>query len=169
MLQYVSAVYQRIMRLPGASARRSVSLNVDALEDRCTPAISAGLLPLLHPPETVMIAQASFVPELLHAEPALAVNAQPGTGARAETSLVRTDLFGGAGDEQTEEESDDFGPIHESAFDWNVRPQPKASVTETAARTSDAEETRDHRRDNHEAERMAPCVVLEFDAEAEAE
>ena len=169
MLQHIGAVYQRIMRLPGVSARRSASLNVDALEDRCTPAISAGLLPLLHPPEAPLIVQTSFAPVLPHAEPVLAISAH--AGVTAEASLVRTDLFGGAGDEQTEEESGVFGPIHESAFDWNDRPQPKATAPPTRASEAkrDADETPDHRRDNQESERLAPCVVLEYDAQGEAE
>ena len=145
------------------SARRSVSLNVDPLEDRCTPAVSAGFVLLIQPPETVMVTHAVLLP----AEPMLAVTGQTESSTAVETPLVRTDLFGSAGHEPSSgDEESDFAMDELSPFEVHQRHDGNAETTVTKGKP----ETCGEGADLHEMkEPTATCVVLEFDAETTAD
>ena len=79
MLQRLIAVYQQIAsRARNTHAgRRSVSLHVVALETRTTPAVAPNFLPMMQPPEMVVISPPQTV-----------------VPSATAASCVRADLFG---------------------------------------------------------------------------
>jgi hypothetical protein len=64
MLQQVRAAYHRFVQRAGRSAwaRPQVALNVVALEERATPTATPSFVPLVAPPQTVLVARIVATP-----------------------------------------------------------------------------------------------------------
>ena len=128
---------------------RPVSLRVDELEERCTP---AALMAPIQPPIAVMIV--TQMPTTL---------APTGHDAAA---LVRTDLFGGAHADGATPEDDLLAiqepfAAQESAFDLKPPHQSDAGPT---ARPAEAHQVADDApTGTPEAEPIEMCVVVEYD------
>jgi hypothetical protein len=98
MLQQLFSVYHRFAQWTArsASARLPVSLNVVALEERATPTATPALVPLVAPPQAVLVAP------IVTAAPVSGSLAIPMAGQ----SMVRLDLIAPGESAQTESADD---------------------------------------------------------------